>query len=303
MSDMSHANAAFARDDCLWPEWRVSPRVRALVTTRNGGVSVAPYGGGRPGEGGLNLGLHTGDSLDAVRENRRRVLELTRMPAAAWLEQVHGADIQEAGAVIDRCSAGPVQADASVTDRPGAVCVVMVADCLPVLFCDEAGRAVGAAHAGWRGLAGGHRREDGRARRRARGRKHVRVACVPGSGDRALGVRSRRGCARCVRVGSRCHAARCNRCRVLCHAGARQVPRRYLCARALASRWRGYRGRARAWRHALHGDRARALLFLSTGTRDGAHGRDDLACRLTRGTFDLTRPLRGNPQRLFVLQA
>jgi polyphenol oxidase len=155
MSDMSHANAAFARDDCLWPEWRVSPRVRALVTTRNGGVSVAPYGGGRPGAGGLNLGLHTGDSLDAVRENRRRVLELTRMPAAAWLEQVHGADIQEAGAVIDRCGSDPVRADASVTDRPGAVCVVMVADCLPVLFCDEAGRAVGAAHAGWRGLAAG----------------------------------------------------------------------------------------------------------------------------------------------------
>ncbi|SAL85435.1 laccase [Caballeronia choica] len=155
MSDMSHANAALAGDDCLWPEWRVSPRVRALVTTRNGGVSVAPYGGGRPGEGGLNLGLHAGDSLDAVRENRRRVLELTRMPAAAWLEQVHGADIQEAGAVIDRCGSDPVRADASVTDRPGAVCVVMVADCLPVLFCDEAGRAVGAAHAGWRGLAAG----------------------------------------------------------------------------------------------------------------------------------------------------
>ena len=186
MSDMSHANAAFARDDCLWPEWRVSPRVRALVTTRNGGVSVAPYGGGRPGAGGLNLGLHTGDSLDAVRENRRRVLELTRMPAAAWLEQVHGADIQEAGAVIDRCSAGPVQADASVTDRPGAVCVVMVADCLPVLFCDEAGRAVGAAHAGWRGLAAGSSRRRPRAspRSRAQARPRCMRTWVRRSGPR-----------------------------------------------------------------------------------------------------------------------
>ena len=55
MSDMSHANAALAGDDCLWPEWRVSPRVRALVTTRNGGVSVAPYGGGRPGEAGHTM--------------------------------------------------------------------------------------------------------------------------------------------------------------------------------------------------------------------------------------------------------
>jgi YfiH family protein len=106
----------------------------------------------------LNLGLHTGDSPDAVRENRRRLLALTEAPAAAWLEQIHGADIAEAVAVIDRCADAPstvVQADASVTDLPGAVCVVMVADCLPVLFCDEAGRAVGAAHAGWRGLAAG----------------------------------------------------------------------------------------------------------------------------------------------------
>lgn len=155
---MSIARAALRNDDCLWPAWRVSKRVRALVTTRNGGVSEAPYGGGQPGEGGLNLGLHTGDSPDAVRENRRRLLALTEAPAAAWLEQIHGADIAEAGAVIDRCANAPstvVQADASVTDLPGAVCVVMVADCLPVLFCDEAGRAIGAAHAGWRGLAAG----------------------------------------------------------------------------------------------------------------------------------------------------
>lgn len=157
---MSEGFAPLRNEDCLWPQWRVSPRVRALVTTRNGGVSLPPYGGS-PGAGGMNLGLHTGDSPVAVEENRRRVMALTQAPAAAWLEQVHGADIQDAGAVIDRCAgspsqaAQPVKADASVTGRTGAVCVVMVADCLPVLFCDESGRAVGAAHAGWRGLAAG----------------------------------------------------------------------------------------------------------------------------------------------------
>jgi YfiH family protein len=148
-------------DDCLWPGWSsgpnaVSPRVKALATTRNGGVSAAPYGGANS-RGGLNLGLHTGDAPDAVMENRRRVGELTGAPIA-WLAQVHGAQIEDAGAVIDRCAGSPasvVEADAAVTDRAGVVCVVMIADCLPVLFCDAAGRAVGAAHAGWRGLAAG----------------------------------------------------------------------------------------------------------------------------------------------------
>ncbi|MDR5738264.1 MULTISPECIES: peptidoglycan editing factor PgeF [unclassified Caballeronia] len=138
---------------CLWPQWRVSPRVRAFVTTRAGGVSVAPYHGGAPDAGGLNLGLSTGDAPDAVRENRRRALALTGARDAAWLQQVHGTQVEDAHAVID--AGAPVDADASVTDRAGIVCVVMTADCLPVLFCDDDGRAVGAAHAGWRGLAGG----------------------------------------------------------------------------------------------------------------------------------------------------
>ena len=156
------AYAPLLHDDCLWPEWSghtgaVSNRVRALATTRNGGVSGAPYSGAN-GRGGLNLGLHTGDAPDAVVENRRRVVELTGAPVA-WLEQVHGAEIEDAGAVIDRCAGSPasaaVKADAAVTDRTGVVCALMIADCMPVLFCDTAGRAVGAAHAGWRGLAAG----------------------------------------------------------------------------------------------------------------------------------------------------
>jgi YfiH family protein len=165
MSEQSRADfsayAPLRHDDCLWPEWTagagaVSKRVRALATTRNGGVSDAPYGG-LNGRGGLNLGLHTGDVPDAVAENRRRLVEMTGAPVA-WLEQVHGAQIEDAGAVIDRCASAPartVKADAAVTDRTGVVCAVMTADCLPILLCDAAGRAVGAAHAGWRGLAAG----------------------------------------------------------------------------------------------------------------------------------------------------
>ncbi|WP_070106728.1 peptidoglycan editing factor PgeF [Burkholderia plantarii] len=159
-------------NDCLRPDWRVAPRVRALVSTRNGGVSAAPYGrwsaAGGDAPGGLNLGRHTGDEPAAVEANRARLLALTGQPRAAWLEQVHGTEVVRADAVLARAaewSADPtadpvadaavVRADASVTDVPGAVCVVMVADCMPVLFCDPDGRAVGAAHAGWRGLVAG----------------------------------------------------------------------------------------------------------------------------------------------------
>ncbi|RQS06873.1 peptidoglycan editing factor PgeF [Burkholderia sp. Bp9002] len=146
--------------DCVRPDWQVSPRVRALVTTRDGGVSEGPYGrwqGGAAQPGGMNLGLHTGDDPAHVAENRARLLALAGQPHAAWLEQVHGARIVRADEVIaaDPDSTAPVRADASVTDRANAVCVVMVADCLPVLLCDAQGRAVGAAHAGWRGLAAG----------------------------------------------------------------------------------------------------------------------------------------------------
>jgi polyphenol oxidase len=144
----------------LQPDWRVAPRVRALITTRNGGVSQPPYGGWRDGAdlpGGLNLGRRSGDAPAHVEENRTRLLALAGVAQAAWLEQIHSAQIVSADDVLAHAREGgaPVRADASVTDRPGSVCVVMVADCMPVLLCDPAGRAVGAAHAGWRGLAAG----------------------------------------------------------------------------------------------------------------------------------------------------
>lgn len=147
--------------DCIVPDWRVSPRVRAFITTRTGGVSVGAYGVPREGRsiaGGLNLGLRVGDDVHAVQENRHRVLALAGADAA-WLEQVHGTRVVSADEVIehDRLTLNTPEtgADASVTDRANAICVVLVADCMPVLICDEAGRSVGAAHAGWRGLVGG----------------------------------------------------------------------------------------------------------------------------------------------------
>ncbi|WP_027778409.1 peptidoglycan editing factor PgeF [Paraburkholderia caledonica] len=146
--------------DVVQPAWNVAPRVRALVTTRDGGVSEPPFGRWRDGadqRGGLNLGMKSGDDPAAVAANRARLLALTGLTEAAWLDQVHGARIVRAEDALGeaRASGAPAQADASVTDRAGIACVVMVADCMPVLLCDEAGRAVGAAHAGWRGLAAG----------------------------------------------------------------------------------------------------------------------------------------------------
>ncbi|MGN6319707.1 peptidoglycan editing factor PgeF [Trinickia sp.] len=146
---------ALTQADCLNPDWRVSPRVGALVTTRAGGVSLPPYGRwaqGREAAGGLNLGFHTGDDPADVAENRSRLLAAAGV-RAAWLEQVHGDAVVRADEVQE--DGPPVRADASVTSTPGVACLVMVADCLPVLLCDDEGRAVGAAHAGWRGLVSG----------------------------------------------------------------------------------------------------------------------------------------------------
>ncbi|MGY6155289.1 peptidoglycan editing factor PgeF [Paraburkholderia graminis] len=146
--------------DVVQPAWNVAPRVRALVTMRNGGVSKPPFGRWRDGAdepGGLNLGMKSGDDPAVVAANRARLLTLAGVADAAWLDQVHAARIVRAEDALREAQANgkPTQADASVTDRAGIACVVMTADCMPVLLCDEAGRAVGAAHAGWRGLAAG----------------------------------------------------------------------------------------------------------------------------------------------------
>jgi hypothetical protein len=129
-------------EDCIVPDWPAPPNVRALVTTRAGGVSLPPWDS-------LNLGDHVGDDPAAVAENRGRLRP--HLPAApVWLRQVHGTACVDAA----RVDAG-AEADAAFTRTPGAVCAVLTADCLPVLLCDAAGSAVAAAHAGWRGLAAG----------------------------------------------------------------------------------------------------------------------------------------------------
>jgi len=133
----------------LLPDWQGAPSwVGALSTLRSGGVSLAPYDDGAGG-GGLNLGTHVGDDPAAVAQNRARLRALLPLDPA-WLTQVHGNIVLDAAHVQ-----GAPEADASIAVGPGAVCVIQTADCLPVLFCDSQGRVVGAAHAGWRGLAAG----------------------------------------------------------------------------------------------------------------------------------------------------
>lgn len=123
------------------PAW---PGVRYFCTTRAGGVGVAPHDT-------LNLGLRADDQPEAVAENRRRVRAAVS-GEPLWLRQVHSATVVDADAPT---TTGDIPADASVTTEPGRVLAIMVADCLPVVISDAQGTVLGAAHAGWRGLAGG----------------------------------------------------------------------------------------------------------------------------------------------------
>lgn len=140
-----------------WPA--LPDGVGVLSTLRSGGVSVPPYDDGAGG-GGLNLGTHVGDTLAAVERNRELLRAI--LPAEpVWLNQVHGVEVVDAEAVLARGAArgaGPdatPSADASIASKSGVVCAIMTADCMPVLLADRRARVVGAAHAGWRGLAAG----------------------------------------------------------------------------------------------------------------------------------------------------
>lgn len=130
------------------PRWAAPATVGAAFTLRCGGASCGAWGS-VVGEGGFNLGAACGDQPAAVETNRHSLARVTGADLR-WLNQVHGAEVVDAATL-----SAPVAADASFTDRPGVACVVMVADCLPVLLADRHGRVVGAAHAGWRGLAAG----------------------------------------------------------------------------------------------------------------------------------------------------
>ena len=134
--------SAAAPHDWIVPEWDAPPAVRALVTTRSGGVSSGDFAT-------LNLAAHVGDDADAVARNRARLR--SHLPAdPVWLAQVHGA------AVVDAESAHTLpRADGAVARTAQRVCAVLTADCVPVLLAHCGGGAVGVAHAGWRGLVAG----------------------------------------------------------------------------------------------------------------------------------------------------
>jgi len=128
--------------DWVVPDWPAPANVKALITTRAGGTSSGAFAS-------LNLGFRTGDDPQAVAANRARLrAELPQEPT--WLRQVHGARVADADSVTT-----VPEADASFARTPGTVCVVLIADCVPVLMTDRAGSVVAIAHAGWRGLAGG----------------------------------------------------------------------------------------------------------------------------------------------------
>ena len=163
--------------EAIVPEWDAGERVGALMTTRAGGVSAPP-------RDSLNLGFGSGDAPAAVQANRRRVAGAIGV-VPVYLKQVHGTRVVRleaaragvgSGAPREACLGAPPErppgrppeptldplpdplpeaADASFTTEPGVACAVMVADCMPVLLAAPHGRAVAAAHAGWRGLAGG----------------------------------------------------------------------------------------------------------------------------------------------------
>jgi YfiH family protein len=130
--------------DWIVPDWPAPASVKAVFTTRIGGVSNEPYHS-------FNLAGHVGDDPDAVARNREMLSEGLKLPREpVWLEQVHGCDVAHLRAGMGGC-----RADASVSSEDGGVCAVLTADCLPLLICNRSGTRVAAIHAGWRGLLAG----------------------------------------------------------------------------------------------------------------------------------------------------
>lgn len=129
--------------DWLVPDWPAPAGVKAVFTTRAGGVSNVPFDA-------MNLGSHVGDLALSVNANRQRLRDATQCPRAVFLNQVHGNRVQ----LLDPDTPDGQSADACATAHRMLACTVMVADCLPVLLASLEGTWVAAAHAGWRGLAG-----------------------------------------------------------------------------------------------------------------------------------------------------
>lgn len=157
MAEIAHCHPAEARPhetpadapvDWLVPDWPAPAWVHALCTTRAGGVSQGGYAS-------MNLGDHVGDEPHAVSRNREQLAaalqRITPGTRPVFLNQVHGTHCAQ----LSNASPDGAACDAAIATQPGAACTIMVADCLPILLTDTLGRAVAAAHAGWRGLAGG----------------------------------------------------------------------------------------------------------------------------------------------------
>ncbi len=128
------------------PEWPVPNRVRALVTTRAGGISEPPYES-------FNLAFHVGDTAERVLRNRRRLLNLAGIDQVQWLDQEHGRRVVAASP--DTAAGGPITADASWTMARDLGLAVLVADCVPLLLAHEDASVVAVVHCGWRGTVGG----------------------------------------------------------------------------------------------------------------------------------------------------
>ncbi len=159
------------------PDWPAPAGVRALCTTREGGVSVAPFDS-------FNLGDHVRDEPLAVAGNRERLAALTSPARPVFLQQVHATQVV-------RLTSGTLDgtvADASVVNGPGLAATIMVADCLPVLFAHRSGTAVAAAHAGWRGLVRGVLEATASALREAAGEGDVMAWLGPCIGPQTFEV-------------------------------------------------------------------------------------------------------------------
>jgi polyphenol oxidase len=142
---MSSLDAAWLRPE--WAGGAVHPRIGSVMSCRTGGISLAPFDS-------LNMGTAVGDDPAHVAQNRA-LLQQVCAAQPVFLKQVHGSRVVRLTSADAHLHSPVLEADASVTTEPGLACTIQVADCLPVLLTAPEGRAVGAAHAGWRGLASG----------------------------------------------------------------------------------------------------------------------------------------------------
>lgn len=128
----------------IYPDWPAPNTVKALSTTRQAGVSLAPYDG-------FNLASHVGDTANNVQKNRHYLIAAAHLPESPrWLNQVHGIEVTQANKWQQ-----DNETDAIVSENINQVCAIMTADCLPILLCNRQGDKVAAIHGGWRSLATG----------------------------------------------------------------------------------------------------------------------------------------------------